>query len=893
MTRPIPIVKSLSSADAKVWRLVNFNPAGFSEYHRSSKRERFKLWPKQVQEMNREDRKKKRIQGRRLGKSITAADEFLCSILSYRGVEQGIALVGSRGQPTLQYIFEQWLIAPFRRNKFLQFFIEPGDRGVDRKNYEIRLQDGTTIKGRIQGKDGQGFNCFSGDTKIITYDGAKAIGDLAGQTVKLLTRDPMSMEDAYWVDAPISSFGEQVLWRVVLKRHGLRKEVLTTGLHRWFTDPTNPKEVHTQNLKVGDRLLSAYAPKVRWSVEPIGVQRGIVFGDGSRYADPKFPSMVKCWLDLYGEKDHQLLKYFEGYRTRPKIDKRTVVDITRVCDLPREFKDLPSINESDSVLNGWLMGYFAADGHVNTNSIPILTSGNREHLEFAKDVATRLGYHTQSIQVNPTKGSQIQSTGQKIGPSVAYRLAFALGDLPLDFFLIDQHKARAKSARSAAPSSWFVESVEETDRIEEVFCAEVSSTKAMVLEDNLLIGQTVHPNIAAWFDEVQLLSDEAVAEIYGMLSANQKVLASGVPNGVRGSWAYRIDNNPALGFVGGRMTRLDDPDVTEADIEAWKAAYGGEHTTGYRQLVLGEWGSASAMTFDVDRITADLPFKTEELVEGTPTAKQPSYYTSTTLYAKDYTGTGGLPLQLMIREDMPKTAKKIYIHADHGITASPTTIYVSFFDEKEGLRCWRQYMRVLLYEMQTQSQVEIFHYLADTLERMFKIKPVIGIDTTGQGGQAVMSYIEEIGHPVFWANFSEKVVFADRLETDEELLARIKKDPFSNPDRMMVMMESPLKQVAIPQLKKVLYAGELRLVNDPVLWKQIENTTDHPINVNNQDRKYETDYTGPSGSQPGYNHDLQAFEVLAAMLHRDIMAPTLELFNDMWSEPFEVGWGRW
>jgi hypothetical protein len=156
-----------------------------------------------------------------------------------------------------------------------------------------------------------------------------------------------------------------------------------------------------------------------------------------------------------------------------------------------------------------------------------------------------------------------------------------------------------------------------------------------------------------------------------------------------------------------------------------------------------------------------------------------------------------------------------------------------------------------------------------------------------------MSYIEEIGHPVFWANFSEKVVFADRLETDEELLARIKKDPFSNPDRMMVMMESPLKQVAIPQLKKVLYAGELRLVNDPVLWKQIENTTDHPINVNNQDRKYETDYTGFSGSQPGYNHDLQAFEVLAAMLHRDIMAPTLELFNDMWSEPFEVGWGRW
>lgn len=553
MPKLVSVNKNLASSDTKVWRLINFNPAGFSEFMRSNSRERFRLWPKQVREMNREDQKKKRIQARRLGKSINCADEFITDILSYRGSELGIALVGARGQPTLQFIFEQWLIAPFQRNTFLKFFLEPGDRGVDRKNYEIRLRDGSTIKGRIQGKDGQGFN-------------------------------------------------------------------------------------------------------------------------------------------------------------------------------------------------------------------------------------------------------------------------------------------------------------------------------------------TVHPNIAAWFDEVQLLSDEAVAEIYGMLSSDQKVLASGVPNGVRSSWAYRIDNNPKMGFVGDRMTRLDDPNTTEDDIEGWKLAYGGEHTSGYMQKVLGLWGSSSAMTFDVDRITADMPFKEDEF------PKLPPYYAAREVDAKDYTNIEGLPLQLMIPNDMPKTANRIYIHADHGISPSPTTIYVSFFDAKEGSRCWRQFMRILLFGMQTQSQVDVFHFLADTLEHMFKIKPVIGIDTTGQGGQAVMSYLEDMGHPVVWANLSENVDFGTRVENDEEYMVRMKKNPFDNPARLPVMMKAPLKQIAIPHLKKVLYSGELRLVNQPELWKQIENTTDSELP--NQARKYVTDYGGPEGNQPGYNHDLQAFEVLGAMLHRDIMAPEIDLYTEMWSEPFDVQWGR-
>lgn len=201
-------------------------------------------------------------------------------------------------------------------------------------------------------------------------------------------------------------------------------------------------------------------------------------------------------------------------------------------------------------------------------------------------------------------------------------------------------------------------------------------------------------------------------------------------------------------------------------------------------------------------------------------------------------------------------------------------------------------MRVLLNGMQTQAQVDVFHYLADTLEKQTGIKPVIGIDTTGQGGQAVASFLEDVGHPIVWANLAKNVEFGTRMESDEEYMDRMKKNPMDNPARLTVMMEAPLKQIAIPALKKVLYTGELRLVNQEELIKQFMNTTDTE-QTNNQNRKYSTDYNGPDGNKPDYNHDLQSFEVLGAMLHHDAIAPEIQAYRDMWIEDFDMGWGQY
>jgi hypothetical protein len=370
-----------------------------------------------------------------------------------------------------------------------------------------------------------------------------------------------------------------------------------------------------------------------------------------------------------------------------------------------------------------------------------------------------------------------------------------------------------------------------------------------------------------------------------MLSADSKVIATGVPNGFRGSWAYRIDTNPQMQFVGDRVTRLDDPRETQESIEQLKINYGGENTQAYKQQVLGEWGSPTSMTFDVDRITADLPFKEDE------TPKLPGWYQSFELYSRDWAGPGHLPLQIMIKEDMPKTATKIYIHADHGEGASPTTIYVSFYDSKEGVRCWRQYMRVLLHDMPAPEQQAVFEYLSDTLERLFKIKPVMGIDATGGGGKAIYSYLTNAGYNMVAVSLSTNVEVGTRPETDAEYDKRMKKNPLDNPERLPVLEQATMKQVATPELKRLFYSGELRLVNQIELWKQVESTTDSG-NMINQDRKYSTDYAGPDGDKPGYNHDLQAFEIFAAMIHLDIIAPILEDFADVWIQDFETPWGR-
>ncbi|WP_369696566.1 DNA primase [Nocardiopsis sp. YSL2] len=314
------------------------------------------------------------------------------------------------------------------------------------------------------------FYCLAGETRVLTRDGVRPIRELAGGEHTILTRG------ATWVEAPFYSFGVQRLMRVTLSRNGQRKEIHATPEHRWFVqagkDSSKLREVTSQELKPDHRLAYVFPAKkvTQTTPSPFGIARGITFGDGTRIHRG---SMAQ----LDAEKDSALLKWFPNSETSQH--GRQIL----VHHLPGFFKDLPSLDESHSYLYGWLAGYVAADGHVAKDGTVSLNCADRSVLEHVRMVCTRLGIGTYGITEQVREGFPGREH------SSLFRVHFVNDDLTEDFFLHDEHRTRFSGAeKKYSRRGWTVRSVEETDRVEEVFCAVVEDGHAFVLEDNILTG---------------------------------------------------------------------------------------------------------------------------------------------------------------------------------------------------------------------------------------------------------------------------------------------------------------------------------------------------------------------------------------------------------------------
>jgi DNA primase len=286
------------------------------------------------------------------------------------------------------------------------------------------------------------FHCLAGETRVITWDGIREIRDLAGTTARILSTR------GRWIEAPFFSFGVQPLWKIVVGRNRVRKDLFATREHRWLVrDYKGSKfEKTTAELGEGDRLCWAFPQNRVKSVarlSPQGVSRGIVYGDGTR--------LVKgSVVDLHGDKNAQLLKWFPlnftyAY-TRPNGQS-----YLKVVDMPAYYKsERPSLEESPSYLIGWLAGYFAADGCVAADGTVILNSANRDDLEFVRMLCLRLGIGTYGVTCQMRVG-----TGTE--PTALYRVHFIGEDLTEDFFLIEEHRQRfVASTRAWVRRGWGV-----------------------------------------------------------------------------------------------------------------------------------------------------------------------------------------------------------------------------------------------------------------------------------------------------------------------------------------------------------------------------------------------------------------------------------------------------
>ena len=318
------------------------------------------------------------------------------------------------------------------------------------------------------------YHCFSGDTKIWTYDGLKTLEECVETTQMVLTND----HGGHWREAIIHAYGEQELWEVTLRRNKRTKVVRATADHRWLVRTrgdatrTESKIVVTSDL-VADQRLAWTLPKsylANSTPSQFGIAHGITYGDGTLTSNG---SVVRLW----GEKDAQLLKFFSESPQHPDKTTNGVLGM-RVTSLPNAWKSLPDLSESTSYLYGWLAGYFAADGSVGENGQVVMYSANRGNLEFFQLVAARLGIGTFDIL-------QKERQGYGDEPSDIYSLPLISSTIPEGFLLIAEHRIRHEDRIERANPErigWTVESVRQTGEFEEVYCARVPGSENFVLD---------------------------------------------------------------------------------------------------------------------------------------------------------------------------------------------------------------------------------------------------------------------------------------------------------------------------------------------------------------------------------------------------------------------------
>ncbi len=350
-------------------------------------------------------------------------------------------------------------------------------------------------------------NCYGRDTKVVTREGTKSIVDLVGKTPTLMTTG------GEWVEAEVKEFGKQQLYKVVLSFGKSEKVIYATAEHSWRTAKyvvkgrfSHKTKVNTIDLTPGDTLWQVYGHGIsRTPTSVIGVQHGIVYGDGHTLRDSE--SCVR----LYKEKS-ELSAHFPLFKTREDEG------VPMILGLPSHFKKLPSLDYDRSYLLGWLKGYVATDGCVDKDGRITLSSFKKSDLEFVKNVAYILG-----IGANPIRYTDsISNLNNK--EVRCYVVSFKRSTLNKDFFLRSKHRERFQESKIT--TTWKVKSVTPTDRVENVYCAVVPDTHEFVLEDNILVGNCLllraHDSREGW-SEIMAKASKAL-----MTGAGIGVVYSGV-----------------------------------------------------------------------------------------------------------------------------------------------------------------------------------------------------------------------------------------------------------------------------------------------------------------------------------------------------------------------------
>lgn len=329
-------------------------------------------------------------------------------------------------------------------------------------------------------------SCFSGDTRFVTYDGLRRFDECEdGAPVMVMNAR------GEWSEAAVRALGNQEIWEIDVERCGVQHTIRTTANHLWPVSyperrfqGRQPHLLRTEQLQrvIGSSQwkLQTINPTERPGLDLDGVLHGITFGDGTRHKSyegrQEFCQVYLC-NDPNGVDSRELAVLFEeaGYKTIDRED----CDQVRIYGLPKHWKNLPAIDASPEYLRGFIAGWFAADGHIDTRgSQALLSSVNREALEWLQVSAPRAG-----LAVS-TRIQEHSSDSSSFGPSHWYAISLTKETLDEDFFLLEAKRARFTTPKFA--KHWKVVAVRKTGKTEPVYCVEEPAEHLFVLEGNIL-----------------------------------------------------------------------------------------------------------------------------------------------------------------------------------------------------------------------------------------------------------------------------------------------------------------------------------------------------------------------------------------------------------------------
>lgn len=322
--------------------------------------------------------------------------------------------------------------------------------------------------------------CLAGETEVVTRQGIKAISELAGDKHDLLTpavhREGLTWHGR-WSEVEVKSFGVQPLRKITLRRGRQSKIVHATGQHRWLLVGEG-REAHTTDALVAGDTLRSIRRNNSGSVGlvPVGLMHGYVYGDGTR-------GTADCRVTIYDRSNKaEMMEWFAGHRVSRTVDLRDGGAGWEYKGLPSLWKEAPDLRESTGYLTSWLAGYVAADGHVTPNGQVTISSARRESIELVRSVCAIVGVGYGPIIAETRAIGHTKATTEH----TLYRVTLSPGTLPDWFFVRSNQRERRVESKSPRDLQWKVVSVEQTDRVEEVYCAVVPVTEAFALSDGLL-----------------------------------------------------------------------------------------------------------------------------------------------------------------------------------------------------------------------------------------------------------------------------------------------------------------------------------------------------------------------------------------------------------------------